>query len=103
MSSYVFTEKAERDLEKIIDYSVEHCGSVQAIKYIEAIEEAAQLISNNPDIGAKRDALSVGLLSFPCQSHILYYLKYSHGVSIVRVLHASMDSMKHINNPGIKR
>jgi len=90
-------------LKKLLITVLNTGGSVQAIKYIEAIEEAAQLISNNPDIGAKRDALSVGLLSFPCQSHILYYLKYSHGVSIVRVLHASMDSMKHINNPGIKR
>jgi toxin ParE1/3/4 len=96
MTSYVFTEKAERDLEKIIDYTVEHWGAFQAIQYIEALEEAAQLLANNPDIGVKRDALSPGLLSFPCQNHILYYLKNSYGVSIVRVLHASMDSLKHI-------
>jgi toxin ParE1/3/4 len=75
MASYVFTEKAERDLEKIIDYTVGRWGDVQAIQYIESLQEVAQLLASNPDIGVKRDNLSAGLLSFPCQSHILYYLK----------------------------
>ena len=96
MASYVFTEKAERDLEKIIDYTVARWGDIQAIQYIESLQETAQLLASNPGIGVKRDTLSAGLLSFPCQSHILYYLKNSHGVSIIRVLHSSMDSVKHI-------
>ncbi len=95
MASYVFTEKAERDLEKIIDYTVERWGDIRAIQYIELLQEAAQLLASNPDIGVKRDSLLTALLSFPCQSHILYYLKDSHGVSIIRVLHSSMDSVKH--------
>lgn len=96
MSSYVFTEKAERDLEKIIDYTVEHWGSLQASKYIEALESVAQTLADNPDIGVNRDALLAGLRSFPYQQHIFYYLKNTHGVNIVRVLHVSMDSVKHL-------
>ena len=96
MPSYVFTEKAERDLEKIIDYTVEHWGNLQAIQYINALEEAAQMLADNPDIGIERDELSAGLLSFPYQRHILYYFKTIYGVSIIRVLHVSMDSRKHI-------
>ncbi len=96
MASYVFTEKAERDIEKIIDYTVGRWGDSQAIQYIESLQEVAQLLADNPEIGMKRDTLCAGLLSFPCQSHILYYLTSSHGVSIIRVLHSSMDSIKHI-------
>ncbi len=96
MASYVFTDKAERDLETIIDFTVERWGTFQAIQYIDGLEGIAQTLADNPDIGLKRDALSAGLLSFPYQRHILYYIKDIHGVSIIRVLHASMDSVKHI-------
>ena len=95
MASYVFTEKAERDLEKIIDYTVGRWGDIQTIQYFESLQEVAQLLADNPDLGLRRGTLSAGLLSFLCQSHILYYLKDSHGVSIIRVLHSSMDSVKH--------
>ena len=98
MSSYVFTEKAERDLENIVDYTVEQWGTVRAIQYIESLQEVAQLLASNPDIGMKRDNLSAGLLSFPCQSHILYYLKNTHGVSIIRVLHSNMDPVRHLRS-----
>ena len=38
MASYVFTDKAEHDLEKIIDFTVEHWGALQAMKYIDGFE-----------------------------------------------------------------
>ena len=91
-----FTDKAERDLEKIIDFTVEHWGNLQASQYIDALEKMAQMIADNPEIGVKRDVLSAGLLSFPYQSHILYYIKNYHGVTFVRVLHANIDPVKHL-------
>ena len=96
MTSYVFTDKAEHDLEKIIDFTVKHWGALQAIQYIDGLEEIAQTLADNPDIGSKRNDLFAGLLSFPYHRHILYYMKDIYGVSIIRVLHASMDSKKYI-------
>ena len=55
MSVYVFTEKAEHDLEKIIDFTVEDWGVLQAIQYIDGLEETAQTLADNPDIGTKRE------------------------------------------------
>ena len=49
MLSYVFTDKAEHDLEKIIDFTVEHWGTLQAILYIDGLEEIAQTLAKNPD------------------------------------------------------
>ena len=86
MASYVFTDKAERDLELIIDYTIENWGPMQAIGYIDGLEEIAQTLADNPDIGFKRDSLSAGLLSFPYQRHIRsnlgYPLIYSHILAI---------------------
>ncbi|GMR21509.1 MAG: type II toxin-antitoxin system RelE/ParE family toxin [Gammaproteobacteria bacterium] len=96
MQTVDFTDKAERDLEEIIDFTVKHWSNSQAVEYIDALEELAQTLVDNPDIGIKRDKLSAGLFSFPYQSHVLYYIKNSRGVTIVRVLHASMDPVNHL-------
>ena len=96
MKTFIFTDKAERDLEKIIDFTIEHWGNLQAVKYIDDLEELAQTLVDNPDIGIMRDGLSEGLVSFPYQSHILYYLKSSNGITIIRVLHNSMDPVNHL-------
>ena len=92
---YHFTEKAERDLERIIDYTVERWGASQANTYLDGLETRAQLLADNPDLGTKREALSEGLLSFPFESHILYYMKQPRGITIIRVLHQNMDPLKH--------
>lgn len=95
-SRYQFAEKAEGDLEAIIDYTVQQWGASQAEAYLDGLEIHAQLLADNPDLGAKREPLSEGLLSFPYESHILYYKRQSHGVTIVRVLHQNMDPLKHL-------
>lgn len=93
---YQFTERAERDLEGIVDYTIQHWGSSQADAYLDGLEARAQLLAENPNLGVKREALFEGLRSFPYESHILYYMKRSSGITIVRVLHQYMDPMKHL-------
>ena len=95
-SHYQFTEKAERDLEGIIDYTVQQWGASQADTYLDGLKTRAQLLADNPDLGNKREALYEGLLSFPFESHILYYMKQPRGITIVRVLHQNMDPLKHL-------
>ena len=56
----------------------------------------AQILAENPDLGMAREILSKGLLSFPYESHILYYKKHARGIVIVRVLHQHMDPVKHL-------
>ena len=93
---YQFTDKAERDLEGIIDYTVQEWGVSQANTYLDGLESRAQLLAENPDLGTARETLSEGLLSFPYESHILYYKKHARGIVIVRVLHQHMDPVKHL-------
>ncbi|MCI0507989.1 MAG: type II toxin-antitoxin system RelE/ParE family toxin [Gammaproteobacteria bacterium] len=96
MADYKFTKKAERDLEAITDYTLLQWGPLQAYTYLDGLEAQGQLLADNPDLGVKRESISEKLLSFPYESHILYYMKQSHGITIVRVLHQSMDPMKHL-------
>ncbi|MGB5582094.1 MAG: type II toxin-antitoxin system RelE/ParE family toxin, partial [Gammaproteobacteria bacterium] len=84
---YRFTDKAERDLEGIIDYTVQEWGVSQANTYLDGLESRAQLLAENPDLGMARETLFEGLLSFPYESHILYYKKHARSIVILRVLH----------------
>lgn len=93
---YQFTDKAERDLEGIVDYTVQEWGVSRANSYLDGLETLAQLLAENPDIGTARGSLFEGLLSFPYESHVLYYEKQSHGIVILRVLHRYMDPLKHL-------
>ncbi len=96
MADYKFAEKAERDLEEIIDYTLQQWGALQTQNYLNGLEARGQLLADNPALGTKREALSEGLLSFPYESHILYYIRQPYGISIVRVLHQNMDPVKHL-------
>jgi len=95
-SRYQFTDKAERDLESIIDYTVQEWGVSQANTYLDGLESHAQLLAENPGLGTTRETLSEGLFSFPYESHILYYKKHTRGIVIVRVLHQHMDPVKRL-------
>lgn len=93
---YYLTDKAERDLESIIDHTVQEWGGSQANTYLDGLASRAQLLAENPDLGTARDTLSEGLLSFPYESHILYYKKHARDIVIVRVLHQHMDPVQHL-------
>jgi toxin ParE1/3/4 len=95
-SRYHFTDKAERDLEGIIDHTIQEWGVAQAHTYLDGLETRARLLADNPDLGTTRETLTEGLLSFPYESHILYYKKQARGIVIVRVLHQHMDPVKHL-------
>ena len=96
MAHYKFTDKAEQDLENIIDFTINKWGNDQANRYINELEKRVSGLANNPNIGLNRNNLSPSLLSFPYQSHILYYIKTDNGITIARVLHRSMDPTGHL-------
>ena len=96
MADYNFTEQAERDLEEITDYTIQQWGVTQTLVYLDGLEARVQLLADNPDAGTTRETLFTGLLSFPYESHILYYVKQPNGITIVRVLHQRMDPIKHL-------
>jgi toxin ParE1/3/4 len=93
--TYKFTEKAERDLAGIIDYTRRTWGSTQAITYIDGLEKLAGTLAETPDLGKSREDLYKHLIVFPYEKHLIYYRKEKHGITIVRILHESMDAPGH--------
>lgn len=94
MANFYFTEQAEKDLEAIIDFTVQRWGAAQTHNYIDDLA-LAQILAANPLLGTERDELSQGLRSFPYQNHLLFYMLQKDGIAIVRVLHTSVDVVRY--------
>lgn len=97
MSVYKFTDKAEEDLADIIDYTGATWSAVQAVRYIDGLGVLAENLAQTPELGKSRDDLHEGLIAFPYERHLLFYRKERHGITIVRILHASMDTPNHLD------
>lgn len=95
MPVYKFTERAEGDLAAIIDCTLETWGAAQAVKYIDGLEDLAATLAQSPDLGKAREDLHKGLIVFPYERHLLFYRKERHGITIMRILHDSMDTPRH--------
>ena len=95
MPEYRFTPEASDDLQGIIDYTIERWGKQHAHDYLDGLEELAARLAENPGLGANRDPLINGLISFPYVSHVLYYVAHDQGITILRVLHKRMDAKRH--------
>jgi toxin ParE1/3/4 len=107
--SYRLTEAAAEDVEQILIESARLFGPVQRDRYASILEKAIGMVADNPNrVGSRgRDDLSPGLRSFHLElaarrlgaaSHIVFYMTTDRGdaVIVVRVLHESMDSTRHI-------
>ena len=96
---YQLTDKADKDVEEILEYSVMNFGAKQAQHYFEALKECIELLADNPEIGHSADEILPDYLRFPFESHVIFYKVFSSSILVVRILHESMDPERHIKQP----
>ncbi len=96
MGRYRFSAKAEIDLENILDYTQVNWGRNQTAHYLDGLEELAQNLANNPELGIDRDSVAKELRSFPYKSHVIFYVKEKDGITIIRLLHKAMLPEKYL-------
>jgi toxin ParE1/3/4 len=91
MSHFDLTARAAADLREIGHYTKKTWGVAQARHYRDEIELALRKLSLTPDIGRQRDAIAPGVRSFKVAAHIAFYVQRKDGITILRLLHPSMD------------
>ena len=90
------TPRAQRDVDEIWHYSVEHWGTDRAERYIQSIRDAIARIAEAPDRGQSLAAVRPGYRKYPVGSHCLCYRQDDEGVVVVRILHQRMDIASHL-------
>jgi toxin ParE1/3/4 len=68
----------------------------QARSYLLGLHERFEALAEHPMQGRSAKEFAPELRRFDYQSHIVFYLPKDQGVRIVRVLHQSMDTKRHL-------
>lgn len=92
---------AEIDLIEIRRYTIEHWNSAQAKKYTDDLQQTFRLLAATPALGKPRPELGDGYLSFPHESHIIYYFTTDELIVVIGVLHKRMAPQKHLADRAI--
>ncbi|MGB9096709.1 type II toxin-antitoxin system RelE/ParE family toxin [Erwinia sp.] len=93
----IFTTQARAQIRAIRAYSYRHFGAVTAGLYANASGTTMQdILEPNPASGRDRSAdIGPGVLSFPCNSHIIFYRVANVGIEILAVAHQKDEPTKY--------
>lgn len=80
-------ETARNQLSEILLYTEREWGQEQQLLYSQRFAGIIDLLASNPDLGRNRDDLSMGLRSYPFDSHAIYYWSEGDILVVARVLH----------------
>jgi toxin ParE1/3/4 len=87
----LLTQRALSDLSGIERYSVEQWGRRTAERYLAGIEGALDRLRDNPDILRQEPEFSTGLYFYRINKHLLICDVRSGTVTVLTVMHTSMD------------
>lgn len=91
MSEFVLTQVAKADLLKIIEY-LEGDNPSAVLKVVDALDDAMQLLADNPGMGHFRPDLTPQDVRFwSVFRYLVIYRPDTKPLEIVRVLHGKRD------------
>jgi toxin ParE1/3/4 len=98
-------DQAERDLQAIANWTTENFGLRQAEVYLETVTQAIEALHNGPDIPGARERSEIGpgirtvhvsRRGRKGRHFVIFRVADEMTIDIVRVLHDSMDLVKHL-------
>jgi toxin ParE1/3/4 len=102
MARCEFTAQAIEDLREIGRYTKRTWGVAQARRYRQELELELKKLSLSPWIGLGRDDIAADVRSFTVASHIAFYRPKRNGITVLRLLHPSMDVERAFAAPAKK-
>ncbi len=91
MPRYDFTRRALADLRDIARYTRRTWGQKQARLYREEFKLCVHKLALSPGIGRERADVGRSVRSFPIARHVAFYLESEGGITVLRLLHPTMD------------
>jgi toxin ParE1/3/4 len=95
VADYALSNSADRDLTDIYIYSFRTFGEAQADAYLLGLADCLQVLADNPRMG-RQAYIRPDLLCYRYGRHLIFYVSEEKDIFIVRVLHDSMDFLRHL-------
>lgn len=94
-----FTTTAKGHIRAIRRYSLHRWGKDVAEAYADTLRVTmTDILDRHPSPGRnRRDDLQLDVMSFPVESHIIYYRETATGIEILAVLHQTQDPYNHLH------
>jgi toxin ParE1/3/4 len=90
------TAAARDDLIGIWDTTQATWGDAQADAYLDQIAATLDRLAGNPRLGPDCSDLLPGLRRLVTGRHVAFYRIMDDHVRVIRVLHGSMDALRHL-------
>lgn len=87
----VLTERAQRDIQSLLLYTLQRWDADQVTTYEAAIHDTPETLRGQPNLGKVRDELLPGLRSYPVHRHVIFYRVESESLVGQRIVHTRMD------------
>lgn len=88
---FQLTNRAYADLKTIAEYTQTTWGVAQRREYLSRLDQSFSLIAENVGIGRNCDYIREGYFSHPVGMYLVFYRVEGKTVTIVRILHQSMN------------
>lgn len=96
MAAYQLTNKAEKEIETIYEYSILNFGLRVAQDYLSGLHHCFELLADNQTWGSDYGFIKPGLFRYEYRSHSVYYQPIGDGILIVRVLGSRQSPDLHL-------
>ncbi len=96
MAEYRLSPSAQRDLDAIFDYTVSQWGLEKAVDYTLRIKSICGELAQAPEIAPRCDHYRNGYRRWNIARHTIFFRITAHGITVMRILHASMDVRRHL-------
>lgn len=95
MAKFQLSRRAEADLLRIGEYTLNKWGVAQAARYIGDLEDCCQMLAENPNMGRRCDDVRPGLRRHEHGKHVRFFRQERGGILISRILHQRMLPERH--------
>jgi toxin ParE1/3/4 len=96
MLKLLIKPEAEKDLEKIYEYTYLTWGLEQAEKYQDDLFHGMQLLLEQNKLGIIYPYSNILYRKLHVNRHLIFYRFDKQSCTIIRILHDSMDIKKHV-------
>ena len=95
MSGVTYTPAAIADINDIWDYTAGRWGADRAERYTDDIQDACDGLAVGRKQGCPVDVRD-GYLKYTVGRHSVFFVRAAGGITVIRVLHQSMDPERHL-------
>jgi toxin ParE1/3/4 len=96
VKSLVYSPRAERDLAEIWTYTPERWSVLQADTYLTQLLDALDSVAAGRLKGMAAAGVRLGYCRLLVGSHVAFFKETGAEVTVVRILHQSMDADQHL-------